>query len=97
LYSELILSISSVEIWQVGTITLTTLTGLLIFTSFLLVATANAIIIVSVLMSLAAAGGFLALSFACLVEFFIKKTVSKSSINSNGAVFVLAFRNLKPH
>jgi hypothetical protein len=78
LYSELILSISSVEIWQVGTITLTTLTGLLIFMSFLLVATANAIIIVSVLMSLAAAGGFLALSFACLVEFFYKKLFLKA-------------------
>ena len=46
------------------------LTGLLIFMSFLLVATANAII-VSVLMSLAAAGGFLALFFACLVAVYV--------------------------
>jgi hypothetical protein len=37
---------------------------------FLLVATANAII-VSVLMSLAAAGGFLAIFFACLVAVYI--------------------------
>jgi hypothetical protein len=37
---------------------------------FLLVATANAVI-VSVLMSLAAAGGFLAIFFACLVAVYI--------------------------
>uniref|UniRef100_A0ACD6AC14 Uncharacterized protein n=5 Tax=Avena sativa TaxID=4498 RepID=A0ACD6AC14_AVESA len=55
---------------SVGTITLIALTGLLIFMSFLLVATANAIV-VSVLMSLAAAGGFLALFFACLVAVYV--------------------------
>ncbi|KAF7040104.1 hypothetical protein CFC21_050028 [Triticum aestivum] len=55
---------------SVGTITMISLTGLLIFMSFLLVATANAII-VSVLMSLAAAGGFLALFFACLVAVYV--------------------------
>ncbi|KAK3121743.1 hypothetical protein QOZ80_8BG0660220 [Eleusine coracana subsp. coracana] len=55
---------------SVGTITLIALTGLLIFMSFLLIATANAII-VSVLMSLAAAGGFLALFFACLVAVYV--------------------------
>ncbi|XP_066352745.1 uncharacterized protein [Miscanthus floridulus] len=55
---------------SVGTITLIALTGLLIFMFFLLVATANAII-VSVLMSLAAAGGFLAIFFACLVAVYI--------------------------
>ncbi|XP_044978388.1 uncharacterized protein LOC123445469 [Hordeum vulgare subsp. vulgare] len=55
---------------SVGTITLISLTGLLIFMSFLLVATANAIV-VSVLMSLAAAGGFLALFFACLVAVYV--------------------------
>ncbi|KAL5668158.1 hypothetical protein ACJX0J_020379, partial [Zea mays] len=54
----------------VGTITLIALTGLLTFMFFLLVATANAII-VSVLMSLAAAGGFLAIFFACLVAVYI--------------------------
>lgn len=55
---------------SVGTITFIALTGLLIFMFFLLVATANAII-VSVLMSLAAAGGFLAIFFACLVAVYI--------------------------
>ncbi|OEL16010.1 hypothetical protein BAE44_0022972 [Dichanthelium oligosanthes] len=55
---------------SVGTITLIALTGLLIFMFFLLVATANAVI-VSVLMSLAAAGGFLAIFFACLVAVYI--------------------------
>ncbi|KAG2578789.1 uncharacterized protein LOC120678720 [Panicum virgatum] len=55
---------------SVGTITLITLTGLLIFMFFLLVATANAVI-VSVLMSLAAAGGFLAIFFACVVAVYV--------------------------
>uniref|UniRef100_A0A0D9X802 Uncharacterized protein n=1 Tax=Leersia perrieri TaxID=77586 RepID=A0A0D9X802_9ORYZ len=55
---------------SVGTITLISLTGLLIFMSFLLVATTNAIV-VSILMSLAAAGGFLAMFFACLVAVYI--------------------------
>ncbi|CAM0952846.1 unnamed protein product [Alopecurus aequalis] len=55
---------------SVGSITLISLTGLLIFMSFLLVATTNAIV-VSVLMSLAAAGGFLALFFACLVAVYV--------------------------
>lgn len=55
---------------SLGTITLIALTGLLIFMFFLLVATANAVI-VSVLMSMAAAGGFLALFFACLVAVYI--------------------------
>uniref|UniRef100_A0A0A9FVS7 Uncharacterized protein n=1 Tax=Arundo donax TaxID=35708 RepID=A0A0A9FVS7_ARUDO len=55
---------------SVGTITLIALTGLLIFMFFLLVATANAVV-VSVLMSLAAAGGFLAIFFACLVAVYI--------------------------
>ncbi|CAO2191494.1 unnamed protein product [Urochloa humidicola] len=55
---------------SVGTITLIALTGLLIFMFFLLVATANAVI-VSILMSLAAAGGFLAIFFACVVAVYI--------------------------
>ena len=50
--------------------TLISLTGLLIFMSFLLVATGNSIVN-SVLMSLAAAGGFLALFFACLVVVYV--------------------------
>ncbi|CAD6257729.1 unnamed protein product [Miscanthus lutarioriparius] len=63
---------SCIDSSQVGTITLIALTGLLIFMFFLLVATANAII-VSVLMSLAAAGGFLAIFFACLVAVYIEQ------------------------
>ncbi|KAJ0042097.1 hypothetical protein Pint_18231 [Pistacia integerrima] len=55
---------------QVGMITLLTLTGLLVFMLFLLTATVNAII-VSLLLSLAAAGGFLALFFACVTAIYI--------------------------
>ncbi|URD92115.1 hypothetical protein MUK42_00564 [Musa troglodytarum] len=55
---------------SVGTITLLALTGLLSFIIFLLVATLNAVI-VSLLMSLAAAGGFLAVFFACLTAIYI--------------------------
>lgn len=55
---------------QVGTITLLTLTGLLVFMLFFLAATINAVII-SLLVSLAAAGGFLALFFACLTAIYI--------------------------
>lgn len=56
--------------WQVGTITLVALTGLLVFMLFFLAATVNAIII-SALMSLAAAGGFLVLFCACLTAIYI--------------------------
>ncbi|GAV58460.1 hypothetical protein CFOL_v3_01994 [Cephalotus follicularis] len=55
---------------SVGTITLLTLTGLLVFTLFFLAATVNAIVI-SLLMSLAAAGGFLALFFAFVTAIYI--------------------------
>ncbi|XVF20492.1 hypothetical protein REPUB_Repub12eG0005100 [Reevesia pubescens] len=55
---------------SVGTITLLTLTGLLVFMLFFLAATVNAIII-SLLISLAAAGGFLALFFACVTAIYI--------------------------
>ncbi|XP_008806622.1 uncharacterized protein LOC103719253 [Phoenix dactylifera] len=55
---------------SVGTITLVALTGLLVFMLFFLAATLNAIII-AFLMSLAAAGGFLALFFACLTAIYI--------------------------
>ncbi|GAB2252751.1 hypothetical protein Droror1_Dr00005598 [Drosera rotundifolia] len=55
---------------SVGTITLLSLTGLLIFLLFFVVATVNAIII-SALLSLAAVGGFLALFFASLVAVYI--------------------------
>ncbi|KDP35752.1 hypothetical protein JCGZ_10524 [Jatropha curcas] len=55
---------------SVGTITLLTLTGLLVFMLFFLAATVNAIV-VSLLISLAAAGGFLALFFACVTAVYI--------------------------
>ncbi|KAG9457693.1 hypothetical protein H6P81_002201 [Aristolochia fimbriata] len=55
---------------SVGTITSLALTGLLVFMFFFLAATANAIII-SLLISLAAAGGFLALFFACVASVYI--------------------------
>ncbi|XAR73593.1 hypothetical protein NMG60_11007609 [Bertholletia excelsa] len=55
---------------SVGTIFLLALTGTVVFMLFLLAATFNAIV-VSLLMSLAAAGGFLALFFACLTAIYI--------------------------
>ncbi|XP_058108427.1 uncharacterized protein LOC131251608 isoform X2 [Magnolia sinica] len=55
---------------SVGTITLLALTGLMVFMLFFQAATVNAIVI-SLLMSLAAAGGFLAIFFACLTGIYI--------------------------
>ncbi|XP_028764223.1 uncharacterized protein LOC114722375 isoform X2 [Neltuma alba] len=55
---------------SVGTITCVALTGLLVFALFFLAATINAIVI-SLLMSLAAAGGFLALFFAFVTVIYI--------------------------
>ncbi|XP_065850159.1 uncharacterized protein [Euphorbia lathyris] len=55
---------------SVGTITLLSMTGLLVFMLFFLAATVNAII-VSLLISLAAAGGFLALFFVCMTAIYI--------------------------
>lgn len=55
---------------QVGTITLVALTGLIVFMLFFLAATLNATII-ALLMSLAAAGGFLALFFAFVTAIYI--------------------------
>ncbi|KAK9272343.1 hypothetical protein L1049_002714 [Liquidambar formosana] len=66
---------------SVGTITLLSLTGLLVFMLFFLAATINAIVI-SLLMSLAAAGGFLALFFACVTAIYIGALVA--------AVFVIS-------
>ncbi|KAA3458401.1 UPF0095 protein [Gossypium australe] len=63
---------------QVGSIAFLTLTGLLVFMLFFLAATVNAVIISS-LIALAAAGGFLALFFACVTVFYI------------GAISVAAF------
>ncbi|KAK9118107.1 hypothetical protein Scep_016200 [Stephania cephalantha] len=55
---------------SVGSILLLALTGFLVFMLFFLAATMNAIVI-SLLMSLAAAGGFLALFFACMAAIYI--------------------------
>ena len=65
-------------ILQVGTISLISLSGLAMFVLFFMVATLNAIII-SLLMSLAAVGWFLALFLSFLVTVYI------------GALFVAAF------
>lgn len=55
---------------SVGTITLLALTGLLVFMIFFVAATINAIVI-SLLVSLAAAGGFLAFFFTCVTFIYI--------------------------
>ncbi|CAI9767050.1 unnamed protein product [Fraxinus pennsylvanica] len=55
---------------SVGTIFLLTLTGLLVFMLFFAAATVNAIVI-SLFMSLVAAGGFLALFFACVAAIYV--------------------------
>lgn len=55
---------------SVGTIVFLTLAGLLVFMLFFVAATVNAIVI-SLVMSLAAAGGFLALFFACVAAIYI--------------------------
>lgn len=55
---------------QVGTITLLALTGLLLFFLVLAVATVNTIIL-SLFVSLAAAGGCLAIFFACVAGIYI--------------------------
>ncbi|KAL2333195.1 hypothetical protein Fmac_014408 [Flemingia macrophylla] len=55
---------------SVGTVAFVALTGLLVFMLFFLAATINAIVI-SLLMSLAAAGGFLAVFFAFITAVYI--------------------------
>ncbi|KAK8532258.1 hypothetical protein V6N13_131596 [Hibiscus sabdariffa] len=55
---------------SVGTVTFLTLTGLLVFMLFFLAATVNALII-SFLIALAAAGGFLAIFFACVTVIYV--------------------------
>ncbi|XP_042024012.1 uncharacterized protein LOC121771296 [Salvia splendens] len=55
---------------SVGTIAFLALAGLLVFTLFFVAATVNAVVI-SLVMSLAAAGGFLALFFACVAAIYI--------------------------
>ncbi|KAL1536854.1 hypothetical protein AAHA92_29435 [Salvia divinorum] len=55
---------------SVGTIVFLTLAGLLVFMLFFVAATVNAVVI-SLVMSLAAAGGFLAIFFACVAAIYI--------------------------
>ncbi|KAK9742571.1 hypothetical protein RND81_03G182900 [Saponaria officinalis] len=55
---------------SVGTITLLTLTGILVFLLFLAAATTNAVVL-SLFVSLAAAGGCLAIFFACVAAIYI--------------------------
>ncbi|KAJ9557816.1 hypothetical protein OSB04_012430 [Centaurea solstitialis] len=54
----------------VGIVTLLALTGMLVFTLFFVAATVNAIVI-SLLISVAAVGGFLAIFFSCLTAIYI--------------------------
>ncbi|KAJ7960055.1 Voltage-dependent L-type calcium channel subunit [Quillaja saponaria] len=63
-------SLRALLVISVGTITLVSLTGLVVFMLFFLAATINAIII-SLIVSLAAAGGFLALFFAGVAAIYI--------------------------
>lgn len=60
----------SLFVVSVGTITFLTLAGLLVFMLFFVAATVNAVVI-SLVMSLAAAGGFLAIFFACVAAIYI--------------------------
>ncbi|KAF5737896.1 hypothetical protein HS088_TW13G00787 [Tripterygium wilfordii] len=55
---------------SVGTIALLALTGLLVFMLFFLAVTVNAVVI-SLLVSLAAVGGFLAIFFTCVTAIYI--------------------------
>ncbi|XP_057431583.1 uncharacterized protein LOC130724383 [Lotus japonicus] len=67
---------------SVGAVTFVALTGLLVFMLFFLAATINAVVI-SLLMSLAAAGGFLALFFALATAIYIGAL--------SVAIFVISF------
>ncbi|CAI9758128.1 unnamed protein product [Fraxinus pennsylvanica] len=60
----------SLLVVSVGTIALLALTGFTFFLIFFVAATINAIVI-TLLMSLAAAGGFLALFFACVAAIYV--------------------------
>ncbi|KAM2527733.1 hypothetical protein TB1_024956 [Malus domestica] len=78
---------------SVGTITLVALTGFLVFMLFFVAATFNAVII-SLLLSLAAAGGFLAIFFACVTVIYIGAlsvavfVISATTITAMGAVLL---------
>ncbi|CAK7338903.1 unnamed protein product [Dovyalis caffra] len=79
---------------SVGTIALLSLTGVFVFMLFFLAATFNAVVI-SLLMSLAAAGGFLALFFAFLTVIYIGAlsvaivVISTATISATIAVLVV--------
>lgn len=79
---------------SVGTIALLSLTGVLVFMLFFVAATFNAIVI-SLLMSLAAAGGFLALFFAFLTAIYIGAlsiavfVISTATISATVAVLIV--------
>ncbi|KAM1078496.1 hypothetical protein TB2_025184 [Malus domestica] len=78
---------------SVGTITLVALTGFLVFMLFFVAATFNAVVI-SLLLSLAAAGGFLAIFFACVTVIYIGAlsvavfVISATTITAMGAVLL---------
>lgn len=78
---------------SVGTITAVALTGLLVFMLFFVAATFNAVVI-SLLLSLAAAGGFLAIFFACVTAIYIGAlsvavfVISATTITAMGAVLL---------
>ncbi|KGN51068.1 uncharacterized protein LOC101212066 [Cucumis sativus] len=80
---------------SVGTIVLLAMTGSLIFLFFFLAATLNAIII-SLLVSLAAVGGFLALFFACVTAIYVGAlgvalfVISTATISAIVAVVIAA-------
>lgn len=86
------------KLLQVGTIVLLAMTGSLIFLFFFLAATLNAIII-SLLVSLAAVGGFLALFFACVTAIYVGAlgvalfVISTATISAIVAVVIAAGTN----
>ncbi|KAL3630394.1 hypothetical protein CASFOL_023378 [Castilleja foliolosa] len=80
---------------SVGTIALLALTGLLVFMLFFAAATINAVII-SLLVSLAAAGGFLAIFFSCVAAIYVGAliiavfAISTATISAITAVLIAA-------
>ncbi|GFQ06899.1 hypothetical protein PHJA_002833900 [Phtheirospermum japonicum] len=80
---------------SVGTVALLALTGLLVFMLFFTAATINAVII-SLLVSLAAAGGFLAIFFSCVAAIYIGAltiavfAISTATISAITAVLIAA-------
>ncbi|GAA0185841.1 voltage-gated ion channel [Lithospermum erythrorhizon] len=63
-------ALRAILVVSVGTIVSLVLTGLLVFMLFFMAATVNAIVI-SLLLSLAVAGGFLAMFFSCITAIYI--------------------------